>query len=77
MTRNDSKQRIESRTGSKASARKSASPGKGKGKGAKKEESVPSPKKDTKLKKRGEEGDDFKTIGKSNGLFTLFIFLCI
>lgn len=42
---------------------KSQSPGKGAKKGAKKEEKPPSPKKDTKLKKRGEESDTFFTIG--------------
>ena len=56
---------------------KSASPGKKKGK---KDDAPPSPKKDTKLKRRGELEDTFKTIGMMlfssiyihccNGVFT-------
>ena len=42
---------------------KSQSPSKAAKKGAKKEDKPPSPKKDTQLKRRGEENDDFKTIG--------------
>ena len=51
-----------SRSQSKSSPRKSVSPSKGK-KG-KKEDRPPSAKKDTKLKKRGEESDEIKTVGK-------------
>lgn len=65
LTSSNSKHKPDSRSQSKNTASprgKSQSPGKGGKKGAKKEEKPPSPKKDTKLKKRGEESESFKTI---------------
>ena len=72
LTAHASRSKLEStvsKTGSPTRAR-SSSPGKGGKKGGKKDSDKPvSPKKDTKLKKRGEENDITETIGKS----TLFI----
>ena len=63
-----SKTKIEaSRSQSKAGSprgKSSQSPAKAVKKGAKKEDKPASPKKDTKMKRRGEENDDFKTIGE-------------
>ena len=54
--------RSRSKAGSSSAKRgKSQSPGRKKGK---RDDAPPSPKKDTKLKRRGELEDTFKTIGK-------------
>jgi len=68
-----SKTKIETSKATSPSRARSQSPGKGGKKGGKKDsEKPPSPKKETKLKKRGEDSEDIETIGMYNIFILIF-----